>query len=145
MNRKTRRALLRLLSRIPGVYALLAFAAARRVTVHGWSMTPALLPDEKLLFDRLAYVRGRPRLGDIVLVSHPLRRDLRMVKRLAGLPGDVVGERTLGRGEYWVVGDNLDQSTDSREFGPVRRGDLLARAWVLYWPLERWWVVDSDW
>jgi signal peptidase I len=63
-----------------------------------------------------------------------------MVKRVVGVPGDDIedGARTLGRGEYWVEGDNADASTDSREFGPVRRADLLGRAWLRYWPVERW-------
>jgi len=138
MRRKTYRYLLRFVSRVPGVYATLAFFVARRITVRGRSMAPALLPDERLLVDRLAYVRNRPRPGDVVLVAHALRPELRMVKRLAGVPGDTIGGRTLGRGEYWVLGDNTDESTDSREFGPVRRRDLLGRAWVRYWPAERW-------
>ena len=103
-------------------------------------MTPTLLPGERLLFDRLAYARSRPRTGDIVLVAHPLRPDLRLVKRLSHVPGDVSGGQTLARGEYWVLGDNADESTDSREFGPVHRGDLLGRAWVRYWPTDRWQV-----
>ncbi|HEY8768063.1 MAG TPA: signal peptidase I [Dehalococcoidia bacterium] len=138
MRRKTYRYLLRFASRVPGVYATLAFFVARRITVRGRSMAPALLPGERLLFDRLAYVRNRPRAGDVVWVAHPLRPELRMVKRLAGVPGDTIGGRTLGRGDYWVLGDNADESTDSREFGPVRRRDLLGRAWVRYWPAERW-------
>jgi signal peptidase I len=139
MSRKTRRRLLRLLSRLPGLYAVLAFALARRVSIRGWSMAPTLLPGERLLFDRLAYVRDRPRAGDIVLIAHPLQPGLRMVKRLVGLSGESVdGVRLLDRGEYWVLGDNEDASADSREFGPVRRGDLLGRAWVLYWPTDRW-------
>jgi nickel-type superoxide dismutase maturation protease len=138
MCRKTYRYLLRIASRLPGVYATLAFFVARRITVRGRSMALALLPGERLLFDRLAYVRNRPRAGDVVLVAHPLRPELRLVKRLAGVPGDTLGGRTLGRGEYWVLGDNSDESTDSREFGPVRRRDLLGRAWVRYWPAERW-------
>jgi signal peptidase I len=142
MRRKTYRYLLRFVSRVPGVYATLAFFVARRITVRGRSMAPALLPGERLLFDRLAYVRNRPRAGDVVLVAHPLRRQLRIVKRLAGVPGDTLGGRTLGRGEYWVLGDNADESTDSREFGPVRRRDLLGRAWVRYWPAQRWKVYQ---
>ena len=138
MNRKTRRRILRIASRVPGLYALLAFGFARRATVRGWSMTPALLPDERLIFDRLAYTRDAPHVGDIALVAHPLRPELRIVKRLAGVPGDIVGGRVLERGEYWVEGDDPDRSTDSREFGPVRRSDLLGRAWVRYWPAERW-------
>ena len=144
MTRKTFRRILRLQSRIPGLYAALAFVLARRVTVRGWSMSPALLPGERLLFDRLAYVRDRPRKGDIVLVTHPLRMELRMVKRLGGAPGDAVGERALSRDEYWVLGDNPDGSTDSREFGPVSRRDLLGRAWIRYWPAEDWTVYGRQ-
>jgi signal peptidase I len=142
MRRKTYRYLFRFASRVPGVYATLAFFVARRITVRGRSMAPALLPGERLLFDRLAYVRNRPRAGDVVWVAHPLCPELRMVKRLAGVPGDMLGGRTLGRGEYWVLGDNTDESTDSREFGPVRRRELLGRAWVRYWPAERWNVFE---
>jgi nickel-type superoxide dismutase maturation protease len=126
MRRKTYRYLLLFASRVPGAYSTLAFFPARRITVRGRSMAPALLPAERLLFDRLAYVRDRPRVGDVVLVAHPLRPGLGMVKRLAGTPGANIGERTLVRGEYWVLGDNAEKSTDSREFGPARMGALLA-------------------
>ena len=61
-----------------------------------------------------------------------------MVKRLAGVPGDIGGGSVLEPGEYWVEGDDPERSTDSREFGPVRRSDLLGRAWVRHWPAERW-------
>jgi signal peptidase I len=142
MRRKTYRYLLRVASRVPGIYGTLAFFVARRITVRGRSMAPALLPGERLLFDRLAYVRRRPHPGDVVVVAYPLRPELRIVKRLAGVPGDSLGGRTLARGEYWVLGDNADESTDSREFGPVRRRDLLGRAWVRYWPAERWKVYE---
>src|SRR5438445_13817767 len=99
MRRKTYRYLLRFASRVPGVSLSLTFLLARRITIRGRSMAPALLTGERLLFDRLAYVGGRPLSGDIVLVAHPLRRKLRMVKRLAGAPGDTIFGRTLGRGE----------------------------------------------
>ena len=137
MRRKTYRYLLRFTSRVPGVYGTLAFFVARRITVRGRSMAPALLPSERLLIDRLAYVRNRPRANDVVWVLHPSRPELRMLKRLAGVPGDTFCGRTLKRGEYWVLGDNAEESTDSRVFGPVRRRDLLGRAWVRYWPAER--------
>lgn len=136
MRRKT----LRLLSSVPGLYAVLAFLFARRITVRGDSMLPTLLPGERLLVDRLAYRRDSLRRGDIVFVAHPHRPGLRLVKRLVGLPGDEIDGVTLGRGEYHVEGDNALRSTDSREFGPVRRADMLGRVWVRYWPAERWQV-----
>ena len=163
MNRKTLRKLLGLLSRVPFAYTALAFLAARRVAVRGWSMSPALRDSDRVLFDRLAYVRGRPERGDIVLAVHPSRPGIRVVKRLVGVPGDAVaiegnrcwvnGERighlpgeprgearpgrTLGPGEYFLAGDDLDFSTDSRELGPVRRADIVARGWMVYWPADR--------
>jgi signal peptidase I len=138
MSRKTVHRLLRLLSAVPGLYALLAFACARRVRIEGESMAPALLPGERVLFDRLAYNRGRPRAGDVVLVQHPQRRELRIVKRIVAVPGETARGRTLARGEFWVEGDNARASTDSRDFGPVRRRQLLARGWLVYWPTARW-------
>ena len=142
MTRKSLRRLLRLQTRIPGLYALTAFLFARRVTVRGWSMSPGLLPGERLLVDRLAYLRRRPGVGDVVLVAHPLRPGLRMLKRISGTPGQTIDGARLGRGEYWVLGDNLDGSTDSREFGAVKRRDLLGRAWIRYWPTDHWTVFD---
>jgi signal peptidase I len=141
MKRKTRRRLLRLVTAVPGLYALLAFLTARRVTVRGWSMYPALRPGDRVLFDRLAYWGDRPRRGDLVLAVHPARPGLRMVKRIA-TPGETFAAngaepRLLARDEYALLGDNEDHSTDSRDLGPVRRRDILARGWLLYWPLER--------
>ncbi len=163
MNRKTLQPLLKPLSRLPIAYSLLAFLTARRVAVRGWSMSPVLRDGDRVLFDRLAYVRGKPQQGDIVLAVHPARPGIRIIKRLVALPGDAVaiegnrcwvngqrighlpGEprgdarpgRTLDNGEYFLAGDDLDFSTDSRELGPVHRGDILARAWIVYWPPDR--------
>jgi signal peptidase I len=136
MSRNPRR-LLRFISAVPGLYSLLAFVVARRVRIEGWSMSPAVLPGERVLFDRLAYRRWRPRRGDIALVQHPQQTEMRLVKRIRAGPGEHVGGRTLARSEYWVEGDNA-ASTDSREFGPVRRRHLLARGWLVYWPSGAW-------
>ena len=41
---------------------------------------------------------------------------------------------TLGEDEYWVMGDNRENSLDSRYFGPISRGAITSRAWVIFWP-----------
>lgn len=138
MSRQSRRRFLRLISAVPGLYALVAFACARRVRIGGRSMWPALLPRERVLFDRLAFTRHLPRTGDVALLRHPDQPSQRIVKRITAVPGDAAGGRTLGRGEYWVEGDNAGASTDSRAFGPVQRRHLLARAWLVYWPPGNW-------
>jgi signal peptidase I len=129
MNRKTP-AFARRLLRIPVVYHLAAFLTARRVRVVGVSMLPALATGERVLFDRVAYRLEGPRVGAIVLARHPARPGVRFIKRVAEQEG-------LEPDEFWLLGDNAEESTDSRTLGPFRREDVLARAWFVYWPAHR--------
>jgi signal peptidase I len=114
------------------------------VSVKGRSMHPTLDAGERLLARRAPV--SRLRTGDIVVVEQPefsetpqwqwpapvpgLNGRRWMIKRLAGLPGDPVpaqvAERVLARpgdvvppGCAVVLGDNVDESTDSREMGYV--------------------------
>ena len=45
--------------------------------------------------------------------------------------------RALGEDEYFLLGDAPDLSTDARHFGTVSARDILARAWLVYWPPRR--------
>ena len=96
-------------------------------------MEPTLVPGEWAL----AVSGRRARTGQVMVVEHPGRPGYEMVKRVTALPGERVGERTLGDDEYWVEGDRGDASTDSRHFGPVRGEHLKARVLLVYWPAER--------
>lgn len=53
---------------------------------------------------------------------------------------------TLGEDEYFVLGDNRNHSSDSRvpNVGVLKRKDLLGRAWVRIWPLDRIGVVSHE-
>jgi len=46
--------------------------------------------------------------------------------------------------EYFVMGDNRNHSSDSRVFGPVRRDQIEARAWVRVLPITRLGPVDTS-
>jgi signal peptidase I len=144
-----------------GLLALLL--ANRRVVVRGVSMHPVLQEREHVLVDRLAYRRGRPRRGDIALVRGlPGAGPGLLLKRIVGLPGETVavardrlhidgavldlgrpvigsspGTWTLGPDAYFLLSENLVIGTDSRHTGPVRRADLLGRAWLVYAPSVR--------
>lgn len=120
-----------------------------RVLVEGESMWPLLRDGDRLLVSRLAYRLSPPHRGDIVLLRDPCRPGYECIKRIVALPGERIDAaglpvaadtqdaapgpwRTLGSGQFFVLGDNRAFSRDSRSFGPVHRSDLLGWAWRRY-------------
>lgn len=121
------------------------------MAVAGRSMLPALSPGDRLLAVRT----GQVRRGDVWVVRFGGQF---LVKRVVGLPTDRVfvkdgrarvaeslapgagagpqrdGSWVLGPGDFLVQGDNREESTDLRAFGPVEAEDLLGRVMLRYWP-----------
>jgi signal peptidase I len=54
------------------------------------SMSPTILPGDRILVDKLAYRRGPVRKGDVVVFTNPNRRFQNQIKRVVALPGDTV-------------------------------------------------------
>jgi signal peptidase I len=104
-----------------------------RVEIEGASMAPTLAPGDWAL----AAATRRIGRGDVAVVEHPGRPGYEMVKRVTAMPGEPVGERTLGPDEYWVEGDHAASSTDSRQFGPVTRAEIVAKVLLIYAPAHR--------
>ncbi len=57
--------------------------------------------------------------------------------RLGNAERDYFGPVTVPKESYFVMGDNRDQSCDSRYWGPVDMRHIEGKAWVLYWPPSR--------
>jgi signal peptidase I len=138
--------------------------AARRarlepMLVKGGSMRPTLGPGQRIA---VAPLLRPPRRGDLVVVRRP--RNLEVVKRVVGLPGEQVRLRAgrleidgrpvpepylpggsgageldlrLGPAQYLVLGDHRAASTDGRDFGPVGADALVGRVRFAYWPPRR--------
>ncbi|MGC2236730.1 MAG: nickel-type superoxide dismutase maturation protease [Pyrinomonadaceae bacterium] len=99
--------------------ALVFLGSRHKYVCEGKSMNPTLKDGEKVLVDRAA---AKIEVGDIVVARHPVEQTSEIVKRV---------ERINERGHYFLVGDNLEDSNDSRHFGAVRReyikGKVVAR------------------
>lgn len=105
-----------------------------RVEISGPSMAPALLPGDFAL----AVKPGRLRKGNVVVIEHPERPGLEMVKRITCPPGELAPDgRILGPDEWWVEGDDPARSTDSRHFGPVAGELIKAKVRLVYWSPAR--------
>lgn len=134
-----------------------------RYVVDGASMEPNFHTSERVIVDRLTMLLGGPSRGDVVVLESPRSDDDLLIKRVIGLPNEYVvlrngrvyingelldepyidefctqrscnGEWLLGSDEYFVLGDNRQNSMDSHSFGPVKRSTITGIARVRYWP-----------
>jgi len=116
--------------------AFAARAAVRIYAIPSASMAPTLQVGDDIVVT--PYHAGAPARGDIVVFHAPTAADELMVKRIAGTPGDAV-DAGAGRivvvpaGCYFVVGDNRQDSFDSRHWGPLRRDLIVGRARMVLW------------
>jgi nickel-type superoxide dismutase maturation protease len=98
--------------------ALIFLGLRHKYICEGKSMNPTLKDGEVVLVDRTAEIE----VGDIVVAKHPIEQNSEVVKRV---------ERINESGHYFLVGDNLEESNDSRHFGAVAReyikGKVVAR------------------
>jgi len=98
------------------------------------SMQPAVMAGDVLFADKRYNRPNRQAVqrGDIAIFVYPNDRTKHYIKRIVGLPGDVVpvegSEITVPAGEVFVLGDNRAASKDSRDFGTVPLQDVVGKA-----------------
>ena len=136
---------------------------AQATIVYGQSMEPNLSERQRLIIDKFSYRFRVPHRNDIVVIDLP-DMDEMLVKRIIGMPGETVEVQrgvvyvngvalpepfphdlgfqsmpatVVGPLSYFVMGDNRDNSNDSRAFGSVKREYIVGRVWLRYWPLDR--------
>lgn len=148
---------------------LLVRYVVQRVDVYGDSMSPVLEAGDVLLVEKLTPGSREPERFDLVVFRYQYRDNLYYIKRIVGLPGETVqiadgkllidgsvleedfgtepiekGKRAeepvvLGEDEYFVLGDNRNHSSDSRDsdIGNLSKDQIIGRAVVRIWPINR--------
>lgn len=141
--------------------------ATGRFQVRGSSMEPTLHDGQYLVVSKLTYWIRSPERGDIIVFHPPNNPADDYIKRVVGLPDEQVeirdgavwvdgvlleepyianpglysNEWRLGDGEYFVLGDNRSNSSDSHSWGMLPQENIIGKAWLCYWPPEEWRLV----
>lgn len=145
---------------IAGGLFLVVNLVTARVRVESISMQPNLNEGEFVVVNRLAYRWDEPQRGDIIVFRFPGNPQKRYIKRIIGLEGDIIsildgdvlvngeildepyiaatptysGEWLVERGSVFVLGDNRNNSNDSKNWGSLDEESIIGKAILVYWP-----------
>lgn len=116
------------------------------------------------------YIFRAPRRGDVIVFRFPNQTERDFIKRVIAVPGEEVqvkdglvfingkaldekyilerpnynfGPEIVPDNQYFVLGDNRNNSYDSRSWGFVPEEDIIGRAWVSYWPFDNFGLVSD--
>ncbi len=139
-------------------------AVTARIRVESVSMQPTLFEGDLVIVNRLSRF-AMPSRGDIIVFDYPPDPTQEpYIKRVIGLPGDRIhiadgkvyvndvaltepylkvttmrgGDWTVPADSLFVMGDNRNNSSDSRSWGMVPLDNVKGKALVIYWPPEDW-------
>jgi len=136
-------------------------------------MHPSFESGDYLIINEIGYRINEPQRGDVIVFRPPQNSGQFYIKRIIGLPGEVVkiedgkvffgkdeasleqveekyiqgrtsGSTTLSlrEDEYFVLGDNRSASSDSRNWGALKRANIVGKAWIRAWPVQDLEVIE---
>ena len=161
---------------IIGLTWLIITFVGQRTRVSGHSMEATLHDGDNPIVDKLSYRFRDPKRFEIIVFPYRHKENTYYIKRIIGLPGETVqvkdgyvyidGEKLdenyglevmqdagiaaepieLGEDEYFVLGDNRNHSSDSRDpsVGILHIDELIGRAWIRIWPLDSIGVIPHE-
>ena len=152
------------------VIFLLLQATVQSFIVVGSSMQPSLYSGQRLLINKAVYLLHQPERGDVVVFESPNNRQTDFIKRIIALPGDTVEvkmgivyvngspldepyikaqpsyslhAKKIPDNDYFVLGDNRNNSNDSHNDWTVPRQNIIGKAWLSIWPPAQWGLITN--
>lgn len=146
------------------IAAFLIIFVVQAFYIPSGSMIPTLMPGDRILVNKFIYRFTEPKPGDIMVFRFPLDPKRHFIKRVIALEDQTVelrqgklyindklieqpylphlyqndfGPFKVPKGQFFMLGDNRDNSEDSRFWGGVPRKNVIGQAFVTYWPLNR--------
>lgn len=148
----------------------------QRTHVNGDSMNVTLEDGDNLIVDKLSYRFSEPERYDIIVFPYQYQEKTYYIKRIIGMPGETVqiidgmvyidGEMLdesygkevmqysgvagdpieLGDDEYFVLGDNRNNSSDSRDpsVGNIKEDQIIGKAFIRIWPLNKFGILKHQ-
>ncbi len=152
------------------VILLLLQVVAPRFTVVGSSMEPSLHDGQRFVINKAVYFFREPEAGEVIVFKAPKNPRDEYIKRIVALPGDTVEikmgvvyvngspldepyikdqpsytlqAKKVPENEYFVLGDNRNNSNDSHKGWTVPQQNIVGKAWLAIWPPSQWGLVTS--
>ena len=135
------------------------------------SMESTLLVGDRLIVTKYDYWNQNPQRGDIIVFKLPRDSKRHLIKRVIGLPGEEIkiennklyidgeilqekyinnsihvpniGPVIIPANHYYMMGDNRNNSRDSRDWGALSKNMIVGKAKYRYWPLNRIGRIDD--
>ena len=139
------------------------------------SMENTIMTGDRVIGNRFAYSFSDPQRFDIIIFRYPDDERQLFIKRIIGLPGETVeirdgkiylngsdepledvqtketmvgsfGPYTVPENSYFVMGDNRNNSSDSRTdmVGNIKRENIIGKAWLRIWPVSDFGVLQHQ-
>lgn len=145
------------------IAVLMQSFVVERFIVPTGSMLPTIQLNDQILCEKVGCRFGDVNVGDVICFNSDYSGGFVLVKRVIATGGQTVDLRdgrvyvdgeeskyghgesnqlgsdvtypiTLGADELWVMGDNREESSDSRVFGPINRSSVIGRVFMRVWP-----------
>lgn len=154
---------------LAGILFFVINALTARIRVDGPSMEPNFVHNNYVVVNKIAYLYSDIERGDVIVFPFPDNQEEDFIKRIIGLPGDIVAVRngqvyvndqlieepyiitphvrdyegvTVPEGTVFVMGDNRNNSSDSRAWGTLNIEDIIGKAVLIYWPATDFGLVE---